>query len=141
MRALPTRMNPAAHCAQFAIDPSGPHIYLFKWSSYIPTNQGYNDELGVALMLFVPPSFLCFHIMFDNVITCRYVCLSGVGVGRTPNGNSTLVGCGPFIPATGLSFRLPLKLLDGNWTLVPFAFRNLHECIWAIALVRIRTVV
>ena len=101
----------------------------------------YNDELGVALLLFVPPSFLCFNIMFDNVRTWRSIYLSGVGGGLTPHGNSTLVDCGPFILATGLSSRLPLKLLDGNWTLVPFAFRTLHECIWAIALVRYRTVV
>ena len=125
------------------IYPDPRYILLNGRHAYprIITNPVYNDELGVAFMVFMPPSFLCFNIMFDNVRTWRSICLSGVGGGLTPNGNSTLVDCGPFILATGLSSRLPPKLLDGNWTLVPFAFRNLHECIWAIALVRIRTVV
>ena len=64
------------------------------------------------------------------------------------SGNWTLVPIaicrGAFPMATGLSSRLPsaqLRIPNGNWTLVPFAFRTLHECIWAIALVRIRTVV
>ena len=122
-----------------SIHPGPRYIFLSGRHAYprIITNPVYNDELGVALLLFVPPSFLCFNIMFDNVRTWRSICLSGVGLQNPVRvAHPGLMSCSPLMAtrlssiagplfwqldsrpdcrwnswmATGLSSRLPLGL-------------------------------
>ena len=126
------------------IYPDPRYILLNGRHAYprIITNPVYNDELGVALMVFVPPSFLCFNIMFDNARTWRSICLSGVGGGLTPHGNSTLVDCGPTILATRLSsicLLAPACMNSGSHTLewrtaghdrLPFLCMCLYFCLF-----------
>ena len=91
------------------IYPDPRYILLNGRHAYprIITNPVYNDELGVAFLLSMPPSFLCFNTMFDNAINCRYVCLFRCG--RWPHSEWQL------------DSRRLRALYSGNWTLVPTA--------------------